>query len=235
MTGWSDADIREHDAQGGPSPNRTAYYGILALAMQELGCAAGAIVSYLPSSRGGALPSIEASVGYRLPVTYKLAHSFSEIENRFVELEMGHPVFWEDVVGFRDTVFAREVLIPAGYREGSSATLLDSEGRTIGRMHISFDRAAISPDARPRLGRLSHRALSLLVADAARQKLLAQLTPRELSVLENVVAGKSNSEIARKMLISERTAAAHVASILTKTGFRSRTEAAVHAVRAGIA
>jgi DNA-binding NarL/FixJ family response regulator len=56
------------------------------------------------------------------------------------------------------------------------------------------------------------------------------LTPREVDVIWLVASGKTNKEIAHTLCISAHTAAAHVAHILSKNGWRNRTEAANHAV-----
>jgi DNA-binding NarL/FixJ family response regulator len=64
--------------------------------------------------------------------------------------------------------------------------------------------------------------------------LAGQLTPRELEVLEILVRGGSNAEIARELTLSPNTVRTHVQSILTKLQVRSRLEAAAFAVRFGI-
>jgi DNA-binding NarL/FixJ family response regulator len=61
------------------------------------------------------------------------------------------------------------------------------------------------------------------------------LTTREHEVLVLVAAGLSNRAIASRLSISERTARTHVSSILDKLGLRSRTQAALYAVRQGLA
>ena len=61
------------------------------------------------------------------------------------------------------------------------------------------------------------------------------LTPRELEVLALVVAGRSNRQIARALVISDRTVARHLSNIFTKIDVGSRTEAAAYAFRHGLA
>jgi DNA-binding NarL/FixJ family response regulator len=64
---------------------------------------------------------------------------------------------------------------------------------------------------------------------------VGQLTPREAEVLQLLAAGMENSEIAADLVISTRTARNHVASILEKLQMQNRIQAAVYAVRHGLA
>ena len=57
------------------------------------------------------------------------------------------------------------------------------------------------------------------------------LTPREVEVLRLVALGCTNVEIAQRLFISRKTAAAHVSNILSKLGVARRAEAAAIAVR----
>jgi DNA-binding NarL/FixJ family response regulator len=61
------------------------------------------------------------------------------------------------------------------------------------------------------------------------------LTDREREVLVLVAEGLSNQQIADSLVISERTARTHVSNILSKLGVASRTQAALLAIREGIA
>jgi DNA-binding NarL/FixJ family response regulator len=61
------------------------------------------------------------------------------------------------------------------------------------------------------------------------------LTDREREVLVLVAQGLSNQQIADALVISERTARTHVSNILGKLGVASRTQAALLAIREGIA
>ena len=79
------------------------------------------------------------------------------------------------------------------------------------------------------------RRLTVSLAHPARNDAAADLTPRELDVLQLIGAGEPNKAIATTLGISERTVRTHVSRILTKLRFTSRTQAAVWAARAGIA
>jgi DNA-binding CsgD family transcriptional regulator len=63
---------------------------------------------------------------------------------------------------------------------------------------------------------------------------LGGLTARELEVLGLLVEGCSNWQISRALVITQRTAAAHLEHILAKLTAPSRTLAAVRAERAGL-
>jgi DNA-binding NarL/FixJ family response regulator len=62
-----------------------------------------------------------------------------------------------------------------------------------------------------------------------RLRTVGELTAREDEVLGLIRLGMSNAEIARSLVISEKTAGHHVSRILTKLGVRNRAEAAVYA------
>lgn len=60
------------------------------------------------------------------------------------------------------------------------------------------------------------------------------LSARELEVLQLIVDGLSNQQIAEKLVISLATAKTHVRNILNKLAVDDRTQAAVHAMRRGL-
>jgi NarL family two-component system response regulator LiaR len=62
-----------------------------------------------------------------------------------------------------------------------------------------------------------------------------ELTDREIEVLELLAEGLPNEDIAEKLYISERTVRSHVSNILGKLDLANRTQAALYAVRNGIA
>jgi len=61
------------------------------------------------------------------------------------------------------------------------------------------------------------------------------LTARELQVLRLIAQGRENHEIAGELVISEATVRTHVSNILTKLHLASRTQAALYALKEGLA
>lgn len=61
-----------------------------------------------------------------------------------------------------------------------------------------------------------------------------QLSNRELQVLEMVVTGASNQEIAQQLVISVNTVKVHMRNIFEKMGVQSRTEAGLRAIQEGL-
>jgi len=61
------------------------------------------------------------------------------------------------------------------------------------------------------------------------------LTERELAVLKLIAQGLSNQDIANQLVISEATVRTHVSNILGKLHLASRTQAALYALREGLA
>ena len=62
----------------------------------------------------------------------------------------------------------------------------------------------------------------------------AGLTPRELEVLQHIVAGKSNKEIATDLNLSANTVAVHRANIMDALGIHKTAELVVYAIRNGL-
>ena len=59
-------------------------------------------------------------------------------------------------------------------------------------------------------------------------------TPRELEILNLMVRGRTNQEIAKEMFISINTAKAHVSNILNKLEVKDRVQAVVKAIRCNL-
>jgi NarL family two-component system response regulator LiaR len=102
----------------------------------------------------------------------------------------------------------------------------------------------VDPDALAEAIREVHRGRPVLHPDVAARLMrraadpaspaTEPLTPREREVLRLVVEGFANKQIARRLVISEKTVKTHVSSILQKLGVADRTAAAVLAIRQGL-
>jgi DNA-binding CsgD family transcriptional regulator len=91
--------------------------------------------------------------------------------------------------------------------------------------HVRITVLAVPPDVGP------FAAGIVLVSPAGD---LRGLTPRELEIRGLLIVGYSNVEIARALVVAQRTVAAHLEHILVKLAAPSRTLAAVRAQRAGL-
>jgi DNA-binding NarL/FixJ family response regulator len=79
------------------------------------------------------------------------------------------------------------------------------------------------------------RRIPTLVAERLAERMIgSDLTAREMQVLEEIVRGKSNKEIASALQISEATVKSHINNILGKLGVSDRTQAATTALQRGL-
>jgi DNA-binding NarL/FixJ family response regulator len=83
----------------------------------------------------------------------------------------------------------------------------------------------------------SHRILKDLLSPNKEKQSFSKrfrLTEREVEVLQWLIAGYTNKQIASTIYISEKTVEKHIGELLKKVGVESRLEVAVQAVREGI-
>ncbi|MFG1961703.1 response regulator [Nonomuraea sp. NPDC049028] len=104
----------------------------------------------------------------------------------------------------------------------------------------------VDPNALVQAVRAVHGGQVLLAPEAAEAMLSGgngapsltgpvSLTEREREVLALIAAGQSNREIARSLSVAEKTVKTHVSNVLMKLGVQDRTQAALYAVRHGLA
>jgi len=82
---------------------------------------------------------------------------------------------------------------------------------------------------------VAQRVLSELTKPSSTSPCRDRLTPRETEVLQLIAQGMSNRTIADTLIISEVTVRTHVSRILSKLRLASRTQAALWALRSGLA
>jgi DNA-binding NarL/FixJ family response regulator len=79
------------------------------------------------------------------------------------------------------------------------------------------------------------RRIPAVIAERLAERMSGSaLTDRELEVLELIVKGQSNKEIAKSLTISEATVKSHINSLLSKLGVTDRTQAATTALQRGL-
>ena len=82
---------------------------------------------------------------------------------------------------------------------------------------------------------IAKKVLEELHESPENQETYETLTKRELEVLNLVAQGFENRDIAKQLVVSEATARTHVSNILGKLHLASRTQAALYALREGLA
>lgn len=81
---------------------------------------------------------------------------------------------------------------------------------------------------------LAPEAAAKLMREVSTPESPEALTDLETDVLKLLARGKANKEIASDLFTDEKAIRTHISSILKKLGVRSRTQAALHAVRIGL-
>ena len=82
---------------------------------------------------------------------------------------------------------------------------------------------------------IAKKVLEELHAPPEDEKFYETLTKRELEILNLIAQGLENREIAQQLVVSEATVRTHVSNILGKLHLASRTQAALYALREGLA
>jgi NarL family two-component system response regulator LiaR len=129
------------------------------------------------------------------------------------------------------TSFAGDDKVFAAIRAGALGYLLKDSGpeeliQAIKQVHGG--QSSLHPT-------IARRLLQELSHSSDRPAKAETLTERELEVLRLVAKGQSNDEIARQLSISEATVRTHVSNVLAKLSLDSRTQAALYALREGLA
>jgi DNA-binding NarL/FixJ family response regulator len=132
------------------------------------------------------------------------------------------------------TMFDDDELLDAAVRAGARGYLLkDDDDDQIARVihGIARGEAIFGP-------RTAHRLLDLIASNTARTPLASRsfpnLTTREVGVLELMARGRSNTEIATELYLSQRTVRNYVSNILSKLHSLNRSQAIAAARDAGL-
>jgi DNA-binding NarL/FixJ family response regulator len=131
------------------------------------------------------------------------------------------------------TTFDLDDYVYEALRSGASGFLLKDAPRAD---LIAAVRVAAAGDAllAPSVTRRLIEAFARRPASAApAPSRLASLTPRERDILLQVARGRSNTEIARELVVTEATVKTHVGHLLAKLGLRDRVQAVILAYETG--
>ncbi|MDX1416254.1 MAG: response regulator transcription factor [Candidatus Promineifilaceae bacterium] len=130
------------------------------------------------------------------------------------------------------TSFGDDEVVFEAIKAGALGYLLkdSSPGELINAIHNVYEgRSTLHPDiALKVIQELSKPRISM---DPTEQP----LTGREVDVLRLVARGLTNQEIADRLFVSERTVRTHISNILGKLHLANRTQAALYALRHGLA
>jgi DNA-binding CsgD family transcriptional regulator len=137
-----------------------------------------------------------------------------------------------DTAGLRPLPGARigQYLTAAGPLGEAAVTRLWEEGAALTpdqAVALALSGPGAGPAGRPAAG--SSGGPGGGAGAAAGRPLPNQLTPRERQIIELIAAGLSNRQIAEELVIAPATAARHVANIMAKLGFSSRSQIAAWA------
>ncbi len=129
------------------------------------------------------------------------------------------------------TSYTEDEQIFAAIKAGALGYMLkDSSPRDLLRAihNVSEGKSSLHPD-------IALRVIQELNRPATLPPTEEPLTERELEILKLVARGLSNDDIAERLVVSERTVRTHVSNILGKLHLANRTQAAIFALRQGIA
>lgn len=144
-------------------------------------------------------------------------------------------VSWASYPEFLSSRSARHWLLPAGYREGTSIPLRDSEEHEIGSLHINTFRPYFTARQLSTIAQFkTFVANQIKPIGIAPHGPLERLSVRELETLKLVATGMTNKQIADELYLAKSTVMSHLEQLFNKLQVSSRVEAAVLAVRYGL-
>ena len=132
------------------------------------------------------------------------------------------------------TTFDIDEYVYEGLRAGASGFLLKDAPpeELIAAIHVVTEGDAVLAPAVTR--RVVEAFARLPVAQEHLQAALERLTARERDVLKLLARGRSNSEIAHELVVSQATTKTHVRNVLAKLDLRDRVQAVVFAYESGL-
>jgi DNA-binding NarL/FixJ family response regulator len=135
------------------------------------------------------------------------------------------------------TTYADDESVLGALRAGARGFLTkDADAEAIARaLHAAAaGQSTVDGDVQRRLIEAATRGRLRPGQNAPTAELAEGLTAREIEVLRLIAAGLSNTEIARRLVVSEATVKTHVNHVFAKANLRDRAHAVAYAYRAGL-
>jgi NarL family two-component system response regulator LiaR len=129
------------------------------------------------------------------------------------------------------TSFAENHQVFSAIKSGATGYIMKdtSSDELIAAIRDTYhNRPALQPE-------IARKLMRDIQNQASETSLEHALTEREIEILRHVAMGKTNQEIADELVVSERTIRTHITNILAKLRLSNRTQAALYALRQGIA
>lgn len=135
------------------------------------------------------------------------------------------------------TTYADDDSVLAALQAGARGFLTkDADAEAIARaLHAAAaGQSTVDGDVQRRLIEAAAKTRTSAQPDRQAVELAEGLTTREIEVLRLIAAGLSNTEIARRLVVSEATVKTHVNHVFAKANLRDRAQAVAYAYRAGL-
>ncbi|BCL77600.1 DNA-binding response regulator [Ktedonobacteria bacterium brp13] len=145
---------------------------------------------------------------------------------------------WPHIAVLILTTYNEDDLMIRGLQVGAYGYLLkDIDRATLFRTIHAAARheMVVQPEVMARiLSHAAHGGSAALASSVSHTRRETNLTERELEVLESLVRGERNKEIARHLGVTERTVRAHLSTIYMKLNVDSRSQAVAIAIEDGL-
>ncbi len=104
---------------------------------------------------------------------------------------------------------------------GSVSVVLELRNHGSSNRHLDVKASALRDSAGNRIGYVFY---GRRVFGTRRSELIAEITPREVEIIEQILSGHTNAAIADRLCISERTVKTHITHIFDKLGVENRIQ-----------
>jgi len=157
-----------------------------------------------------------------------LAEQESSVEEVWANLMTPTLLLYKDIPGFATKSWSQKA---AAAIRSARLLLLEDDG---GLFAYPKDCSELVASIVEFAGSVFHERNQSSTGEIRPKRLIGNLTPRELEVLRLIATRRRNQDIARELVLSERTVARHITNIYRKIEVRTKAEATAVAIHAGL-